>query len=122
MRAMLKNYRQAPRKVRLVADAIRGKSVPRALTILSHMDKRAAGPIEKLLNSAIANAKQTGVEKENLKVVRVAVDKGLVFKKYMPRARGRAAEIKKRTSRITLELSSSGNQESGSVKRAESAK
>lgn len=104
MRAFLKNYRQAPRKVRLVADAIRGKSVPRALVILSHMDKRAAGPVAKLLNSAVANAKQAGIEKEDLKVSRVAVDKGFVFKKYMPRARGRAAEIKKRTSHIELEL------------------
>ena len=104
VKATLKNYRQAPRKVRLVADAIRGKSVARALTLLKHMNKRAAHQIEKLLAAAIANAKQGGLEEEDLSIKSIAVDKGFVFKKSMPRARGRATPIRKRTSHITLEL------------------
>ncbi len=106
MRALLKNYRQAPRKVRLVVDAIRGKNIDRALLILSHMDKRAALPIQKLVKAAVRNAKEQGVEKEGLTIKRISVDKGHVFKKFMPRARGRATPIRKRTSHITLELAS----------------
>ncbi|HEY4517376.1 MAG TPA: 50S ribosomal protein L22 [Candidatus Paceibacterota bacterium] len=109
VKATLKNYRQAPRKVRLVADAIRGKSVPRALILLEHMDKLAAHQVKKLLQSAIASAKQTGVAAEELTVKNIAVDKGFVFRKSMPRARGRATPIKKRTSHITLELHSRGS-------------
>ena len=101
---MLKNYRQSPRKVRLVADAIRGKSVPRAEVLLTHMDKLAAKQVRKLLDAAVANAKQKGMEKEHLSIKAIAVDKGFVFKKSMPRARGRASAIKKRTSRISIEL------------------
>src|SRR3989344_5360758 len=107
VKAILKNYRQSPRKVRLVADAIRGKSVPRARILLEHMDKRAAHQIQKLLEAAIANAKQAGASADELSVKRIAVDKGFVFKKSMPRARGRATPIRKRTSHITLELHSS---------------
>jgi len=108
-KAILKNYRQSPRKVRLVADAIRGKSVSRAEILLTHMDKLAAKQVKKLLAAAVANAKQGGLEKENLLIKNIAVDKGFVFKKSMPRARGRATPIRKRTSHITLELRSSGS-------------
>jgi large subunit ribosomal protein L22 len=117
-KAFLKNYRQSPRKVRLVADAIRGKRIPEALLLLSHMDKRAAHPMEKLIRSAVANAKVRGIPEAELRVARIAVDKGFVFTKYMPRARGRATPIKKRTSRISLELRSSGNEELGSRNKA----
>ncbi len=107
MRATLKNYRQSPRKVRLIADAIRGKSVSRALELLEHMDKRAAGAMRKLLSAALANAKESGAPLSELAVYRIAVNKGIVFTKHMPRARGRATPIKKRTSHITLELGKS---------------
>lgn len=103
--ATLKTYRQSPRKVRLVADSIRGKKVQDALTILQFADKRAAGPILKLLKSAIANAKDTGVEEEGLKVSKVTVDGGAIMYRRRARARGSAAPIRKRTSHITLELS-----------------
>ena len=104
MKAHLTNYRQSPRKVRLVTDAVRGKSVTEALAILAHMPKRAATPIEKLLVSAVANAKNAGLDMESLRVASVNVDKGIVMKRFMPRARGRGAQILKRTSHVTLTL------------------
>lgn len=102
--ATLSNYRQAPRKVRLVADLIRGKSVTRALMILQTLPKRAAEPVEKLLRSAIANAGTKGIPAEDLVVGAIAVNAGIVFKRSMPRARGRASAIHKRSSLITLAL------------------
>ena len=104
MKVHLTNYRQSPRKVRLVTDAVRGKSVTEALAILAHMPKRAATPIEKLLVSAVANAKNAGLDMESLRVASVNVDKGIVMKRFMPRARGRGAQILKRTSHVTLTL------------------
>ena len=105
MKATLKNYRQSPRKVRLVADVVRGKTVPVALAQLRFMDKRAAGPIAKLITSATANAKSAGHNPENLKVKTVRVDKGLVLKRFMPRARGSASRINKRNSHVYVQLS-----------------
>src|SRR3989338_6447818 len=104
MKAFLKNYRQPPRKVRLVADLIKGKNVNEAIVTLDFLVKRAGGPIKKLLLSAVANAKQTGLEKENLKIKELRVDKGMVFKRMMPAAMGPAHRINKRTSRVTLVL------------------
>jgi len=100
--AKLKNYRQAPRKVRLVADLLRGKSASRALTILATLPKRASEPLEKLIRSAVANA---GAPAEELYISTIEVNGGVVFKRFMPRARGRASQILKRTSHITLGLS-----------------
>ena len=104
MKAVLKNYRQSPRKVRLIADLVRGKDVKKALETLSFVNKRASEPFAKLIKSAVANAKQAGVNTEKLIIKSVAVDKGTVLKRYMPRARGAAAQILKRNSHITLEL------------------
>ena len=106
MKAILKNYRQSPRKVRLVGDLIKGKSVVNAKTELSALPKRAAFPIETLLDSAVANAKaNSGITNvENLVVSNVTVNKGLVMKRFMPRARGSASRINKRTSHVTLVL------------------
>ena len=106
MKASLYNYRQSPRKVRLVGDLIKGKSVNTALVELSFLPKRAALPIEKLLRSAVANAKQEGAVVEKLFVKSIAVDKGTVLKRSMPRARGSAARILKRSSHIAVELGS----------------
>jgi large subunit ribosomal protein L22 len=103
MKAFLKNYRQSPRKVRLVADLVRGKEVDKALAMLTFVNKRAALPVEKLIRSAVANAKNTG-ETRPLIVKSIAVDKGTVMKRFMPRARGAAARINKRSSHITIEL------------------
>ena len=87
-----------------MGDAIVGKSVPEALTLLSVMLKRGASPMHKLLTSAAANAKIKGLSADTLIVKRVAVDAGPTLKRTMPRARGSAARINKRTSRILIEL------------------
>ena len=105
MKAVLKNYRQSPRKVRLVADLVRGESVPEALVRLSFLDKRAAGPVAKLLHSAVANANQSGYQADDLVISNLVVDKGTVLKRFMPRARGSASRIHKRNSHITVTLS-----------------
>lgn len=105
MKATLTNYRQSPRKVGLIAGLIRGKKVSDALTSLRFAVKRASSPMEKLLLSAIANAKNSGVDNpESLYVVEMRVDKGIVLKRFMPRARGNAAQILKRSSNIILTL------------------
>ncbi len=103
--ASLSNYRQSPRKVRLVADLVRGKSVERALALLSTLPKRAADPMAKLIKSAVANAQAGGsVPSSNLVISRIEVNAGIVFKRSMPRARGKSSPIRKRTSKITLGL------------------
>ena len=104
MKAYLKNYRQAPRKVRLIADLVRGKKVDRALILLSATDKKATLPFKKLVESAIANAKSSGADKENLIVKEIQVNEGIVFKRFKPRARGRASAIRKKTSHISIVL------------------
>ena len=104
MKAFLKNYRQAPRKVRLVAGLIKGKNVAEAVARLDFLAKRAGFPIKKLLLSAVANASQMGVEKENLFVKELRVDKGIVMKRMMPAAMGTGHRINKRTSHVTLLL------------------
>jgi large subunit ribosomal protein L22 len=104
MKAILKNYRQSPRKVRLVADVIRGKKVNDAVHAMQFIDKRAAVPFTKVLQSAIANAKQAGANPDHLIVKFVSVDKAPTQKRFMPRARGSASRINKRSSHITIEL------------------
>ena len=104
MKAILKNYRQSPRKVRLIADLVRGKDVKKALDMLTFVNKRAALPFTKLIKSAEANAKSHGMDVSRLVVKSVAVDKGTVLKRFMPRARGTASRINKRNSHIKVEL------------------
>jgi len=99
--AHLSNYRQSPRKVRLIADLIRGKSAGRALALLSNLPKRGANPMATLLKSAVANAKMPATD---LYISKIEVNGGIVFKRQMPRARGRASLIRKKTSSITLAL------------------
>jgi large subunit ribosomal protein L22 len=108
MKAFLKNYRQSPRKVRLVAELIKSKRVADAIVILDTLSKRASGPVQTLLASAIANAKQAGIPVEGLFVDNVTVNKGIVMKRSMPRARGSASRINKRTSHVLLTLSQTG--------------
>jgi large subunit ribosomal protein L22 len=103
--AELKNYRQSPRKVRLVVDAIRGKDVSCAMTTLTFMSKRAASPIQKLLKSAVANASHNfNLKEDTLFVKKITVDGGPILKRSMARARGRAFSIHKHTSHIKLVL------------------
>lgn len=112
MKASLKNYRQSPRKVRLITDLVRGKSAVQAEAILSNLIKRGSLPIKKLLLSAVANS---GKSAADLYVKVAEVNKGVVLKRWMPRAMGRAFPIHKHTSQVVLELaetSSKKNQNS----------
>ncbi|OGH93682.1 MAG: 50S ribosomal protein L22 [Candidatus Magasanikbacteria bacterium RIFOXYD2_FULL_41_14] len=103
--AKLSYLRQSPRKVRLVADLIRGCTVARAAHILALTNKKAVAPITKLLNSAIANAKHNfSLDKENLKISKITVDGGPTLKRWMPKAHGSATPIRERTSYINLVL------------------
>jgi large subunit ribosomal protein L22 len=103
--ASVKNFRISPRKVRLVANMIRGKSVIEAEIILANALKRAKSPIADLLQSATANASHNHqISKDTLFVKEIRVDQGYVLKRSMPVSRGSAHPIKKRTSHISLVL------------------
>lgn len=106
MKASLTNYRQSPRKVRLVANLMKGKTVPMALEQLRFLPKRASLPLAKLLKSAVANlpANQQGDEALAQLVVMVEVNAGPTLKRSRPRARGSASRINKRTSKVNLVL------------------
>ncbi len=104
MKAFLKNYRQSPRKVRLVASLVKGKGVTQAIAELDFLAKRAGLPIKKLLLSAVANAKNMGIDTANLFIKELRVDKGIVMKRMMPAAMGTGHRINKRTSHLTLVL------------------
>ena len=108
MKASLNNYRQAPRKVRLIADLIKGKSAKEAQGILSHLIKRGSLPMKKLLDSAVANS---GKPADTLVVKSATVDKGVVIKRWMPRAMGRAFPIHKHTSKVNIELADVKNKD-----------
>jgi len=107
--AKLRHLRIAPRKVRLVADLIRGKRIEEAQNILNFTIKKAALPLLKLLRSAVANAKNNfQLDESNLYIVKVLVDEGPKYKRWRARARGRADEIQKKTSHITVVLDKIG--------------
>lgn len=103
--AKLKYLRIAPRKVRLVADLIRGKRIEEAQNILNFKVKKAALPLLKLLRSAMANAKNNfQLDESNLYIAKILVDEGPKYKRWRARARGRADEIQKKTSHVTVVL------------------
>jgi len=105
MKSSLKNYRQSPRKVRLVADLVRGKKVKQAILELNFLPKRAGEIMTTLINSAVANAENNfKVSADDLIVKGITVDQGLTLKRYRPRARGVAKRINKRTSNINVSL------------------
>lgn len=103
--ASLNDYRQAPRKVRLVANLVKGKKVGDAMTMLDFLVKEASGPMKKLIASAVANAKTNfNLSSENLFIKNVQVNPGTIMKRSMPRARGSAFPIHKHSSHVTLVL------------------
>ncbi len=102
--AQLNDYRQSPRQVRVVADALRGKKIQEAKNRLDIITKRATGPLHKLLNSAIANAKDLGADLELLSVKSIEVNGGKILYRRRPVSRGSAHPIKKRTSHIKIVL------------------
>jgi len=110
-RATMKYVRTSPRKMRRVVDLIRGQHVEEARRILRFSGLGASHDVEKLLNSAIANAEQNpGVIAENLVVERGWVDDGPTLKRYRPRAYGRATRIRRRTSHVTLVVGTMGDE------------
>ena len=106
IRASIDTYNQSPRKVRLVTDLVKGKKAEDAIAELSFLSKRAAEPVKKLIQSAVANAKARGENVEGLRVEDIRVDSAGMLVRFMPRAMGRAAPIRKRRSRIVVRLSS----------------
>jgi large subunit ribosomal protein L22 len=110
VRARSRYVRSAPRKARLVMDHIRGKEVEQARAILNHAPRAVAADILKLLNSAIANAESAyELGADELRIQRAFVDEGPTIKRYRPRALGRATKINKRTSHMTIELTTTAN-------------
>jgi len=108
--ARARYVRSAPRKARLVMDHIRGKEVEDAQAILRHAPRAVSTEILKLLNSAVANAESAyELGADELRVRRAFVDEGPTIKRFRPRALGRATAIKKRTSHMTIELTTEGN-------------
>ncbi|WP_080876132.1 50S ribosomal protein L22 [Oceanobacillus timonensis] len=102
-KAVAKTVRIAPRKVRLVIDLIRGKQVGEAIAILKHTQRGASPVVEKVLNSAIANAEHNyEMDADNLVVSEAFVNEGATLKRFRARAQGRASRINKRTSHITV--------------------
>lgn len=118
MKAFLKNYRQSPRKVRLVADLVKGKSVEEASYMLEFLTKRASNPMKKLLESAVANAEVLGRNKEMLVIKDLRVDKGIVLKRFRARAMGSGARINKRSSHVTIELGEKVEKKPKTVKKS----
>jgi large subunit ribosomal protein L22 len=105
VRASARFVRRAPRKARLVMDHIRGKSVADARALLLHTPRAAAVDIAKLLNSAVANAENNfELDPDDLRIHRATVDEGPTIKRFRPRALGRATPIHKRTSHMTITL------------------
>lgn len=107
--SVAKYVRTSPRKIRLVIDAIRGRKVQDALNILRFTPKRAAKTVEKVLNSAVANAENNHqMNPDDLYICKVHVDKGPTMMRWIPRAMGRASLIHKRTSHITVSVMEKG--------------
>ena len=102
-KAVAKTVRIAPRKVRLVVDLIRGKDVAEAIAILKHTQRGASPVVEKVLNSAVANAEHNyEMDTDNLVISEAYVNEGVTLKRFRPRAQGSASKINKRTSHITV--------------------
>ena len=123
--AKLKYLRITPRKVRVVADLIRGKKVDQALAQLAYVEKRAAEPLAKLLRSAVANADQAAkgqLDADALFVKSLMVDQGPSLRRFMPRAMGRAFKVLKKTSHIVLTVSDEAMPKKKTVKKPAKAR
>jgi len=126
VKASLKHLRMSPRKVRLVIDIIRKMPVDTALDQLRFINKLAADPVAKLIKSAIANAVNTySLEKSNLYIKEIRSDEGVMLKRWMPRAHGRATSIRKRGCHLNLilaEIKASGQKAKKVLKVADPVK
>jgi large subunit ribosomal protein L22 len=101
--AVLRKFRQSPRKVRMVADMIRGQQVADAMAILNLQQRKAAKMLSKVLGSAVANATTNEkADADELRVTKITVDPGPVEKRWLARSMGRANRINRRTSNVTI--------------------
>jgi large subunit ribosomal protein L22 len=109
-KASVDQVRMSARKMRLVANEVRGYEYPEAVDILKHIPRKGARIILKTLQSAAANARvlNPSVDENSLYIKKIFVDGGPIMKRFMPRARGRADRIRKRTSKLTIVLSDEG--------------
>lgn len=106
VKAVVRHVRISPQKVRLMADAVKGKPVEMALSTIRFMPQKAAGIVEKVMRSAVANASdRPDIDIDTLIVSNLIVDNGPMLKRFRARARGRGTRILKRTSHITVVLS-----------------
>lgn len=105
VRASLRNLSMSARKIRVIADGIRNRSLGYALSFLSTQKKACCAPLKKLLESAVANADVRNIDIEALSISQIIVDKGPIRKRFMPRAQGRATKIRKQTAHIEVVLS-----------------
>ena len=104
-RAIAKNVRITPRKARLVIDLVRGKGVKEALGLLANTNKAASEPVSKLIKSAAANAVNNfGMDEDSLYIAEIYANDGLRMKRYLPRAKGSASGLVKRSSHLTVVL------------------
>jgi len=126
VKASLNHLRMSPRKARLVIDVIRKMPVPAALDQLKFINKLATAPIAKLIKSAVANGVNTySLEEANLYIKEIRSDEGVMLKRWMPRAHGRATSIRKRGCHLSLvlgEIKESGKKEKKVVKAADPVK
>ena len=104
VRAAITDVRMSARKANVVAKAIRGKTVDDAVTTLAFQRRRAAEPLRKLLDAAVANADERGLDVDKLVVSKLLVEKGPIMRRYLPRAHGRATRIRKQTTHFRVEL------------------
>ena len=122
MKASLTSYNQPPRKVRLVTELVKGKSVPEAVAALSFLPKRAAEPVKKLIMSAVANSGLKGEELATLRVLNITVDSAGMLVRFMPRAMGRSAPIRRRKSQIHVTLTTEAAPKKGKKSQAPAKK
>ena len=107
-KAVARYIRISPRKVRLIMNEIRGRSIEEALNQLSFAPQKGAFILKKLINSAVANAEQNfEMDVDKLYIKRIYADEGPTLRRFRPRAMGRAARIRKRTSHLTVVLDES---------------
>ncbi|PIR98449.1 MAG: 50S ribosomal protein L22 [Candidatus Colwellbacteria bacterium CG10_big_fil_rev_8_21_14_0_10_41_28] len=106
-RASLRNLNVSPRKTRLVVDLVRGLSVPEAIVQLQVINKRASEPVEKLIRSAVANAREMGLNQGKLMIDHISVDKGRSLRRARFHGRGRVGIIQKEQSHINLVIKES---------------
>lgn len=116
--ATLETYNQSPRKVRLVTNLVKGKKVSEAIAALEFLPKRAAEPVQKLIKSAVANAKNNGEKGDDFIVSNMIVESGEIIKRYMPRAFGRASLIRRRRSRVKVLLTPVEKRDKKSTKKS----